>query len=85
MREDGQLWSILLWLRDGLLELNKCSYHIIHFFFYPDGTPQMQHQQHDHCFQIHKANTRQECANTTQISLEPSQDPRSLQSLCRHQ
>eukprot|EP00957_Ditylum_brightwellii_P101951 7770559-Ditylum_brightwellii.AAC.1 len=33
------------------------SYHIIHFLFYPDGTPQMQLQQSDHSLQIHKADT----------------------------
>eukprot|EP00957_Ditylum_brightwellii_P156761 11931476-Ditylum_brightwellii.AAC.1 len=42
MRDDGQLWSILLWLTGGLLELNKYSYHVIQFLLYPDGTPQMQ-------------------------------------------
>ena len=43
-REDGQLWSILLWLTGGSLELNECSYYVIYFLFYPDGTPQMQMQ-----------------------------------------
>eukprot|EP00957_Ditylum_brightwellii_P033769 2559078-Ditylum_brightwellii.AAC.1 len=30
---------------------------IIHFLFYPDGTPQMQLQQPDQLLQIHKADT----------------------------
>eukprot|EP00957_Ditylum_brightwellii_P203937 15336846-Ditylum_brightwellii.AAC.1 len=59
MRGDGQLWSILLWPTGGLLELNKCSYHDIHFLFYPDGTHQMQLQQPDHCLQINKADTNE--------------------------
>eukprot|EP00957_Ditylum_brightwellii_P178300 13579755-Ditylum_brightwellii.AAC.1 len=57
MREDRQLWSMLLWLTGSLLELNKWSYHVIHFLFYPDGTPQKQLQQPDHSLQIHKADT----------------------------
>eukprot|EP00957_Ditylum_brightwellii_P073827 5610193-Ditylum_brightwellii.AAC.1 len=57
MREDGQLWLILLWLTGGLLELNKCSYHVMHFLFYPDSTPQMQLHQSDHSLCINKANT----------------------------
>eukprot|EP00957_Ditylum_brightwellii_P014376 1081910-Ditylum_brightwellii.AAC.1 len=57
MREDSQLWSILLWLMGGLLELNKCSYHTIHFLFYPVSTPQMQLQQPDRLLRIHKADT----------------------------
>eukprot|EP00957_Ditylum_brightwellii_P065411 4961982-Ditylum_brightwellii.AAC.1 len=59
MREDGQLWSIIFWLTGGLLELNKRSYHVIHFLFYPNGTPQMQLQQLDHCLQINKADTHE--------------------------
>eukprot|EP00957_Ditylum_brightwellii_P087748 6681729-Ditylum_brightwellii.AAC.1 len=48
MRDDGQLWSSLLWLIGGLLELNKFSYHVMHFLFYSGSTPQMQLQQPDH-------------------------------------
>jgi hypothetical protein len=40
--EDAKLWSSLLWLSGGYLELQKCSYHFIHFKFAPDGTPHMQ-------------------------------------------
>eukprot|EP00957_Ditylum_brightwellii_P195061 14862119-Ditylum_brightwellii.AAC.1 len=39
------------------MELNKCSYHVIHFLFYPDGTPQMQLHQSDHSLCINKADT----------------------------
>jgi hypothetical protein len=39
---DAKLWSSLLWLSGGYLELPKCSYHFIHFQFAPDGTPSMQ-------------------------------------------
>jgi hypothetical protein len=35
---DAQLWSNLLWLSGGLLELRKCSYHFLYFHFQPDGT-----------------------------------------------
>jgi hypothetical protein len=40
--EDAKLWSKLLWLSGGYLELSKCSYHFIHFQFAPDGAPSMQ-------------------------------------------
>eukprot|EP00957_Ditylum_brightwellii_P156103 11882220-Ditylum_brightwellii.AAC.1 len=45
MKEDIQLWLTLLLLTGGLLELTKCSYHVINFLFYPDETLQMQLQQ----------------------------------------
>jgi hypothetical protein len=31
-------WSNLLWLSGGLLELDKCSFHHLHFDFAPDGS-----------------------------------------------
>jgi hypothetical protein len=37
MQIDAQLWSDLLWIFGGLLELDKCSFHQIHFDFAPDG------------------------------------------------
>jgi hypothetical protein len=40
--QDAKLWSSLLWLSGGYLELPKCSYHFIHFQFAPDGKPDMQ-------------------------------------------
>jgi hypothetical protein len=39
---DAKLWSSLLWLSEGYLELPKCSYHFIQIQFAPDGTPFMQ-------------------------------------------
>lgn len=42
MQLDAQLWSDLLWLSGGLLELSKCSFHHIHFDFTPDGTAMMR-------------------------------------------
>ena len=39
MQYDAQLWSDLLWLSGGLLELPKCSYHHLHFSFEADGRP----------------------------------------------
>ena len=41
MTHDCQLWSNLLRISGGLLELEKCSYHFIQFEFHPDGTPFM--------------------------------------------
>ena len=42
MQLDAQLWSDLLWLSGGLLELSKCSFHQIHYDFADDGTPLMR-------------------------------------------
>jgi hypothetical protein len=42
MQHDAQLWSNLLWLSGGLLELPKCSYHHLHFDFDPTGKPSMR-------------------------------------------
>eukprot|EP00957_Ditylum_brightwellii_P054412 4122588-Ditylum_brightwellii.AAC.1 len=41
IQQDSQLWSKLLWLLGGLLELSKCSYHILHFNSKPDGSPEV--------------------------------------------
>eukprot|EP00957_Ditylum_brightwellii_P116141 8859892-Ditylum_brightwellii.AAC.1 len=41
MDQDSTLWSTLLWLSGGLLELSKCLYHFIHFGFQPDSIPGM--------------------------------------------
>eukprot|EP00957_Ditylum_brightwellii_P006625 502949-Ditylum_brightwellii.AAC.1 len=42
MQEDVQLWSDLIWLTGGLLELDKCLYHFIWYAFLHNGTPVMQ-------------------------------------------
>jgi hypothetical protein len=42
MKYDAQLWSDLLWLSGGLLELDKCSFHQVHYNFAPGGTPIMR-------------------------------------------
>jgi hypothetical protein len=42
MKHDTQLWRDLLWLSGGLLELNKCSFHQLHFDFDSAGRPMMQ-------------------------------------------
>jgi hypothetical protein len=41
MAHDGQLWNDLLHISGGLLEVSKCSYHIIYFSFRPNGVPFM--------------------------------------------
>eukprot|EP00957_Ditylum_brightwellii_P040618 3074488-Ditylum_brightwellii.AAC.1 len=42
MSQDAQLWSDLLWLSGGYLELDKCFYHFIYYCFLDDGTLIMQ-------------------------------------------
>ena len=39
MQHDAQLWNDLLYCSGGKLELQKCSFHVIHFTFKADGTP----------------------------------------------
>ena len=45
MKHDAKLWNDLLWISGGLLELDKCSYHHIHFDFDNDGnaSPRLGH------------------------------------------
>jgi hypothetical protein len=42
MQKDAQLWSDLLWLSGGLLELSKCSFHQINFDFDDNGSALMR-------------------------------------------
>eukprot|EP00957_Ditylum_brightwellii_P014657 1104547-Ditylum_brightwellii.AAC.1 len=37
MQFDTQLWSNLMWVSGGLLELEECSYHNLHFKFELNG------------------------------------------------
>lgn len=39
LREDAQLWTDLLHVSGGKLELSKCSFHALSFRFQPNGTP----------------------------------------------
>jgi hypothetical protein len=39
LQHDTQLWNDLLWVSGGKLELPKCSFHVMHFEFRPDGQP----------------------------------------------
>jgi hypothetical protein len=41
MAHDAQLWNDLLHVSGGLLEVSKCSYHIVYFSFQPNGLPFM--------------------------------------------
>lgn len=40
MEHAAQLWNDILFTSRGILELGKCSFHLLHFNFKPDGTPQ---------------------------------------------
>ena len=57
MQHDAQLWSDLLWISGGLLELNKCSFHQIHFDFNPDGSPVMRGGIYGEPLSVHDAST----------------------------
>ena len=45
LTHDSQLWSDLLWMSGGALELPKCTYHYWNYKFKPDGTPFLQADQ----------------------------------------
>eukprot|EP00980_Cylindrotheca_fusiformis_P024037 scaffold11426_cov78-Cylindrotheca_fusiformis.AAC.2 len=38
---DAKIWSTLLYISGGLLELPKCSVHVVHTHFYPSGQPKL--------------------------------------------
>eukprot|EP00957_Ditylum_brightwellii_P181163 13799525-Ditylum_brightwellii.AAC.1 len=45
MTKDEQIWSDLLWISGGLLELDNCLYHLIYYMFLESGTPVMSLKQ----------------------------------------
>jgi hypothetical protein len=53
------LWSNLLWLSSGLLELTKCSFHHIHFDFAANGTAMMRPGTFGNPLQLHDELTNQ--------------------------
>jgi hypothetical protein len=59
IQQDSQLWSKLLWLSRGLLERSKCSYHILHFNFKPDSSPEVNNTPPVQPLQIKNAHTRE--------------------------
>jgi hypothetical protein len=42
MAHDAQLWNDLLHISGGLLEVSKCSYHILYFAYHTNGIPYMK-------------------------------------------
>eukprot|EP00957_Ditylum_brightwellii_P206560 15349002-Ditylum_brightwellii.AAC.1 len=56
-QQDAQLWSDLLWLLGGLLELDKCSYHFIYYTFLNNGSPVMVSQHPGPALEVTKLNT----------------------------
>eukprot|EP00957_Ditylum_brightwellii_P057997 4398107-Ditylum_brightwellii.AAC.1 len=71
MQQDIQLWALLLWLTGTLLELQKCSYHVIHFDFKEDGTPQLQTQPPDTPLWLKQANTENDITITYKLVYNP--------------
>eukprot|EP00957_Ditylum_brightwellii_P035448 2687764-Ditylum_brightwellii.AAC.1 len=55
MQHDAQLWSDLLWISGGLLELDKCSYHLVYYVFLDNGTPVMALKQQGPMLQVRQA------------------------------
>eukprot|EP00957_Ditylum_brightwellii_P016010 1206297-Ditylum_brightwellii.AAC.1 len=71
IQQDSQLWSKLLWLSGGLPELSKCSYHILHFNFKPNGSPEVNNIPPVQPLRIKNANTE----NYTHIQYKLVFDP----------
>mmetsp|Transcript_30358 Transcript_30358/g.72755 ORF Transcript_30358/g.72755 Transcript_30358/m.72755 type:complete len:2117 (+) Transcript_30358:2729-9079(+) len=72
-QHDAQLWSDLLWMSGGLLELPKCSYHLLYYKFNSEGRP-YPHQDLDHPITLQHAHggppvnisqMRNQCAHKT--------------------
>lgn len=57
MRHDAQLWNDLLYCSGGKLELAKCSFHLLHFDFLPNGRPIPVIDQYNGKIQIRDAET----------------------------
>jgi hypothetical protein len=52
MATNAQLWNDLLHVSGGLLEVSKCSYHILYFDFCPNGIPFMKGSSDGHPLQL---------------------------------
>jgi hypothetical protein len=71
MQIDAQLWSNLLWLSGGLLELGKCSFHQIHFDFEPDGAPIIRGGIYGTPLQVHDTLTGQQVTIPAKLVYTP--------------
>lgn len=52
METDAQLWNNLLHCTGGKLELPKCSFHVLHFQFRPNGQPIVCLQKYDEAIHV---------------------------------
>ena len=52
MEHDAQIWNDLLHCSGGKLELKKCSFHVLHFSFRPDGTPKPTLDRYENTIQV---------------------------------
>eukprot|EP00957_Ditylum_brightwellii_P192317 14640182-Ditylum_brightwellii.AAC.1 len=60
MQHNTQLWSDLMWISGRLLELDKCSYHLVYYVFLDGGTPVMASKQQGQTLQVRQTgNIRQ--------------------------
>lgn len=57
MEQDAQRWNNLLYCSGGKLELPKCSFHVLHFEFEPDGQPIPSIDKFDDTIQIQDCET----------------------------
>lgn len=58
MQRDAQLWNDLLYCSGGKLELPKCSFHVLHFNFLPNGKPIPSIEQFDNHIHIRDAESQ---------------------------
>ena len=57
MEHDAQLWNNLLYCSGGKLELPKCSFHVLHFEFEPNGQPRPTLEKFDNRIHIQDSET----------------------------
>eukprot|EP00957_Ditylum_brightwellii_P051863 3933461-Ditylum_brightwellii.AAC.1 len=55
IQHNAQLWSDLLWISGGSLELDRCSYNLVYYVFLDDGTPVMASTQQGPRLQVRQA------------------------------
>jgi hypothetical protein len=59
MEHDAQAWNDLLYCSGGKLELPKCSFHVLHFDFLPNGRPQPTIAKYDNMIHIIDAESQE--------------------------
>jgi hypothetical protein len=71
MEKDAQTWNNLLHSSGGKLELPKCSFHVLHFEFKPDGRPVPSIERFDNTIHITDLETASAIPIPSKRAFEP--------------